>query len=253
MKRISPWLVLLALTPGIADATYYVPPRYRVHYSPYSLSYRSSGLVRGGLDYSTQAFNYRHSGLVSEGVRYTPYRLRYGGTGLVIDYYGYSTPSGYSGPVCEERPIHVPARPPRVCAASNSSGHPGPREPDGIQTIRQCLQAKGHTAVNMNRIMRIDNALVSVEFFLKDQNLIIKYWNSDEIESLSTKEAFNQKAYERYRQNWTQTAARHEQNGGRVLCVEASGAQAIVAALDSCKELNAAPEERSEPVMYARD
>lgn len=253
MKRISPWLVLLALTPGIADATYYVPPRYRVHYSPYSFSYRSSGLVQGGLEYSAQAFSYRNSGLVSEGKRYTPYLLRYGSTGLVVDYYGYSTPSRYSDLVCGSRPVHVPARLPRVCAASNPEGQTVPREPDGIETIRQYLRANGHTVVNMNQVLRIGNTLVSVEFFLKDQNLIIKYWNPDAIESLSAKGSSAQRAYEKYVQNWTQVAAQHKHNGGQICNVQASDAQTIVTALDSCPGLNTNPKETSEPVLYAKD
>jgi len=253
MKRISLWLVLLAFTPGIADATYYVPPRYRVHYSPYSFSYRGSGLVRGGLDYSAQAFSYRSSGIVSEGLRYTPYLLRYGRTGLVVDYYGYSTPSPYGAGICENRPIRVPARPPKVCAAPTCAEQPAPRAPDGIETIRQYLRAKGYDAVNMNHVLRIDERLVSVEFFLKDRNLIIKYWDPDEIESLSAKDELRQKVFDRYEQSWAQTAAAHEQNGGWIYSVEASDTQTIVAALDSCPELNANPDETGQTVMYAKN
>ena len=70
--------------------------------------------------------------------------------------------------------------------------------------------------MDIDRIFRIDNQLVSVDFLVKDRNLLIKYWNPRGIESLSTKENFKQKAYEKYRQDWTQIAARHELNGGKV-------------------------------------
>jgi len=254
MKRTSLWLTLLALTPGMADARhFYVSPRYRTHYSPYAFSYRSSGFVPGGTEYSSQAFNYRHSGLVPEGVRYTPYLLSYGSSGLIVQYYGYVAPCRYVGPIYACQPCQAPTQPPRVCAVPKPAGRPISGGPDGIQTIRQYLQAKGYAVVNMNRILRIDNQLVSVEFFLKDQNLIIKYWNPDEIKSLGTKEAFKQKAYEKYVANWTQIAAQHEQTGGQIYSIEASDSQTIVAALDSCKELNANPAATGEPVLYAKD
>jgi hypothetical protein len=257
MKRTSPWLVLLVLAPGIADATDYVPPRYRVHYSPYSFSYRNSGLVPGGLDYSMQAFSYRHSGLVSEGVRYTPYLLRYGSTGLVIDYYRYSTPSARYGPACESSRVRAPipcprGASPRVCAAGEPPAPAAKQRTNEIETIRQHLQAKGHD-VNVNRILRIGGNLVSVDFFLKDRNLIIKYWNPTQIESLKTQEKFKQTAFERYRQNWMEIAAQHEQSGGRIHYVEASDTQTILAALDSCTELDVNPETANEAIMYAKN
>ncbi|MBP7053222.1 MAG: hypothetical protein KBE65_19620 [Phycisphaerae bacterium] len=251
MKRISLWLAMLVFAPGIVEAVDYVPPRYRTHYSPYAFSYHKSGMVPGGLDYSSQAFSYRHSGLVPEGVRYTPYLLRYGHSGLVIDYYGYSTSSDHYAPACGSRPVCVPVRHapvggPRACAVEN-------RGPNPIETIRRCLQDKGHHDVNINQVLMIDSKLVSADFFLKDRNLIIKYWNPSEIESLKTQKEYKQTGYEKYREKWMEVAAQHEQNGGRIHCVEASGTEAIVAALDSCDELNANPEETDQAVLYARN
>jgi hypothetical protein len=242
---------MLIFAPGIVEAVDYVPPRYRTHYSPYAFSYRNSGMVPGGLDYSSQAFNYRHSGLVLEGVRYTPYRLRYGHSGLVIDYYGYWSPSERCGPAYHDSSVRVPVpcapgASPRVCAAES-------RRPSEIETIRRCLQARGHDDVNINQVLMIDSKLVSADFFLKDRNLIIKYWNPSEIESLKTQQKYKQTGYEKYRERWMEVAAQHEQNGGRIHYVEASGAEAIVAALDSCDELNASPEETDHAVLYARD
>ncbi len=258
MRRISPWLALLVFTPGIADATIYVPPRYRTHYSPYSFSYRNSGLVPGGVEYSSQAFSYRHSGLVSEGAQYTPYLLRYGRTGLVVDYYGCSTPAEHGVAVChydlirvsEQRPHAVS---PRTRAVPRRSATAEKQDSDEIGTIRRYVQAKGCDAVNVSRILRIGNNLVSVDFFLKDRNLIIKYWNPDQIESLRTQEGYKQAAYERYLKNWMEIAAQHERTGGRIHCVEASDTQAILAALDSCTELDVNPDETNQTVRYAKN
>jgi len=238
MKRISPLLVLLALTPGISEA----------------YGHRSYGC---GVRYTPYAFSYRHSGLVSGYVDYTPYALTYRNSGLVP---GYGVCSGsyanYAYPVVGGRF----ARAPRATFRASRPVHrraqdtPQPvRPPNGMDTIRQHLLAKGIESVNVNRILRVDNQLVSVDVLVEDRNLLIKYWNPQEIEALNTKEGFKQKAYENYRRNWTQVAAEHEQNGGQVYYVEASDAQTIVAALDSCTMLDANPETTDRTVMYARN
>ncbi len=236
MKRMSLWLVLLALTPGIAEA--YCGSYYGgVRYSPYAFTYRSSGLVPCAAEYTPYALNYRHSGLV-EGYGYSQGSLNYGFPAVR----GAFRRAGHAGSR-GSRP-----EPSRAQGVSRPT-----RSQDGAEVIRRYLLAKGHDAVNMNGIMRIDNELISVDFFLKDHNLIIKYWNSTEIESLKAKDEFRQRSYERYRQNWIQIAARHEQTGGRIYYVEASDARMIVAALDSCTEWDTNPEETSRPVMYVKN
>lgn len=238
MKRISPWLVLLALTPGVSEAYGYGSYSCGVRYSPYALTYRHSGLISGYVDYTPYAYTYRNSGLVP-------------GYGVCYDSY-----LNYGHPVIGKPFKRVPraafrvSRPIRRFAQDTA---PSVRPPDGVDIIRQHLRAKGIASVNINRIFRIDNQLVSVDVLVKDRNLLIKYWNPQEIEALDTKEQVKQKIYEKYRQDWTQIAARHEQNGGHVYYVEASEAQTIVAALNSCPTLDAGPEAPDRTVMYAKE
>lgn len=271
MKRISIWLVLLALTPGIAEAWHhYVPPRYRVHYSPYALSYDRSGLVPGGLDYSMHKVDYDSSGLVFEGVRYTPYALSYDHSGLIQDYYHMPAPYAYRAyPVVyavTQRACRVPCYADRRIAQSrrdtDSSTRParytrsiprgGPRKADGMDIIRQQLRAKGINAPDINRILSIDNKLVSVDFMLADRNLLIKYWNPDAMKMLDAAEGSRRKAYEKYKRHWTSFAAQFEQSGGEIFYVTASDAQTIVAALDSCSRLDG-NDTPTRPRMYAKN
>jgi hypothetical protein len=249
MKRISAGLLLLVMTPGIVEATYYVSPRYRVHYSPYALSYRRSGLVPGGLDYSMYAVDYRHSGLVYEGALYTLYAVTYGSTGLVPGYCAYPVP--YCGPyvavpcfhqVAPRAPGSVKRRSSYAPSAARGTRPPvaeAVRQRDGLDIIRQYLRGKGIDNASINRICRIDGKLISVDFTLADRRLIVKYLNPQEADLLSAKETFKQKAYERYRQAWENYARQYEGNGGDVYQVKASDEQAIIAALNACDKLDA--------------
>jgi len=254
MKRISLWLVLLALTPDVTEAYYYyyVPARYRIHYSPYALRYGSSGLVPGGLDYSVYAFDYSHTGLVYEGTRYTPYALQYGSTGLITDYYAYPYPMPYGYPCTVINNYYGcrPARRPPPGKAPGTSPQyetPNSSSTDGMNAIRQYLRAKGFNGVSVNRILRIDNALVSVDFTLRDQNLLIKYWDPKQVERLSGTDAKScasaaqQKVYAKYKQDWDRFAQQYRQSGGEIYNVDASDQETIVAALQACPRLEGVP------------
>ncbi len=274
MKRISIWLVLLALTPGIAEAWYYhhVPPRYRVHYSPYALSYDHSGLVPGGLDYSMHKVDYHNSGLVFEGVRYTPYALNYDHSGLIQDYYYVPAPYAYPaypivsvvtqsvrrGPCCADNRIAQRNRrdtdsSTRLTRYARSIRRDRPRKADGMDIIRQYLRARGIDAPGVNRILRIDNELVSTDFMLADRNLLIKYWNPDAAEMLDVAEGARRKACEKYKRDWESFAAQFEQGGGEIFYVVASDAQTIVAALESCTRLDTDNRDAPRPTVYARN
>lgn len=259
MKRISIWLVLLALTPGIAEAWHYhhVPPRYRVHYSPYALSYDHSGLVPGGLDYSMHKVDYHNSGLVFEGTRYSPYALSYHHSGLIQDYYRASAPYAYPAYPVVYAVTQTVRRDTdsstRLTRYTRSVRRSTPRKADGMDIIRQHLRARGIDAPGVNRILRIDSELVSVDFMLADRNLLIKYWNADAMETLNAAEGSRRKACEKYKRDWETFATQFEQRGGEIFHVTASDAQTIVAALESCPKLDTDNRSTPRPTMYARN
>jgi len=257
MKRISLCAaVLLACTPGLTHA--YYGCYGGVHYSPYALSYYHSGLVPCGVTYSPYALSYEHSGLISECTQYTPYALSYYNSGLVpgygICYPGLYGDGGYPFfGVSARRAPRAVARAPRPAGRCAQDTARPPRPADGIDIIRQHLKARGFASVNVDRILRVDNQLVSVDFLVTDRNLLIKYWNPQELERLTSKEVYKQKVCAKYQQDWERYAAQYRQTGGEVYTVNASEPQAIVVALDSCTKLRPGSDTQVQPVLYAKN
>jgi hypothetical protein len=233
--RIPAACLLLACTPGITQAWY--GGSCGVRYSPYALSYRNSGLVPGDVQYTPYALSYRNSGLV-EG---------YG----VCPEYGYAFPvvgpgirSGIFPPI-----VHRPA----AVVRRHVQAPPRPRRaPDGIDIIRRHLHAKGFDSPCINRILRVDDQLVSVDFLVPDRNLLIKYWNPQALGQLDTKADYKQKAYAKYQQDWDRYAQQYKQKGGEIYTVSASEPETIVAALDSCTRLSPGLEAPTHQTMYAK-
>jgi len=236
MKRIFIGAAILAFLPGITNA-YYGGYGYGVRYSPYAFSYHSSGLVPCGFEYTPYAFSYQNSGLV----------YGYG----ICDYGG-----GYTYPVTGVHHRGAIRGTPRPASAYRHLAQATPcppRRPDGMAIIRQHLHAKGLTGVDINRILRVGDQLISVDFLVKDRNLLIKYWNPEGIEQLSTKEPFRQKAYASYRESWGQFARQFQQKGGEIYYVNASEPQTIVAALESCPRLSPSNNVQPPAVLYAKN
>jgi hypothetical protein len=254
MKRISLCAVALALVPGIAQA--YYGSCYGVHYSPYALSYYRSGLVGPDVDYTPYVLSYYNSGLVPG----------YGCYGDYVDY-GYPVfsfrgrPAGHvvshvSQPVRHHaqgisRP--APLRPGPCQAAGPVWPRSGPCRTDSMDVIRQHLRTRGFASVSIDRILRVDDQLVSIDVFVKDRNLLIKYWNPAEVANLSTKDISKQRAYAQYKQNWERFAEQYKQTGGEVYVVTASEPQTIVAALDSCTKLSPDNGVIGQSVLYAKN
>lgn len=287
MRRILIGMTLLALTPGITQAFYRsISPRERIRYSPYALSYRSSGLIPGAIHYSPYVHGPESSGLAFEGLRYTPYAQTYGNTGLVLDYYWWPIPYMPYYPARPPYPVYclpacVPCPPKPNCSTPGAYGtgnvqrrtapgmsfetparnrsesvastQPRPtRQDDGMMVIRQYLLGQGFTNAAIGRILRIDGVLVSVDFVLRDRNLIVKYWNPEKIDSLNAQADARQRMYAAYKQDWDSFAQAHKRNGGKVYCVNASKRDEIVAVLQACDELNPRGGDSDGEVMYAR-
>ncbi len=238
MKRISISLVILALSPAVTQA--YWSWWCGVRYSPYALSYRHSGLVYGGVDYTPYALSYPSSGLVP-------------GYGVCADTFGFAVPAvgvrrGFGG--FRGHAAHMSFR---KFSAADPQPAPSRPAPDGLTTIRQYLQGKGFADASINRILRIDNKLLGVDFTLTDQKLVIRYWDPKEIEQLSSKSAGVQMLYAKHKQAWESYAEQHRQLGGEVYCVEASDAETIVASLQSCPRLDTGNNAIDQPVMYAKN
>ncbi len=97
MKRSRFWLLIMLLIVALALAVFCGVARgyngSSVHYSPYALSYYSSGLVANNMSYS-------------------PYALSYYGSGLVPDYSNCYSSGFIAGPWLNRPSIRPPASKP---------------------------------------------------------------------------------------------------------------------------------------------
>lgn len=272
MKRISVTIILLALLPSVTNAYYYsrVSLRYRTRYSPYSFSYKyPSGLISGDLGYSPYAFSYRHSGLIDHWVRYSPYAFSHKyPSGLISDYWSgpyylnYAFSYGQFGAVdCDTRSgehvtsdepadllyyqmrrqyeENLKARDARLSRLSSDRQEVNATtESNGGEIIRQYLTSK-NLDFQMNRVLRIGNRMVSADFLLRDKNILIKYWNPQDVEFVAQSSDYKRNTYERYKQMCSTFGEQFRQKGGKIYQIESANAQEILEILRQYDELNA--------------
>lgn len=271
MKRISVSMIVLFLTTAsVVNGHYYYSSSYNsVHYSPYAFDYNHSGLVYGGIKYSPYAFSYNSSGLIYGDVSYTPYAFSYGHSGLIDGYFGYYPYPRYSTytayyPVCaggtapvrsgtSRMPsnycitnggnfeIQVVILPQEKAQQRQESGKAlqEPRKQDGGEIIRAYLLSKNINDFRTDHTLRINSRTLSVDFVLREKNLIIKYWNADAIQALESEPEYKKKYYENYKKDWDQVWVKYLLNGDKVYQVNGSDKDEIIKTLEQCAVLNA--------------
>ena len=264
MKRISVLIIMLTFVPGVTKAYYYSSARNRVRWSPYVF-----GLVSGDVRYSPYAFNYHHSGLVPYWLRYSPYAFSYKHpSGLISErWYGYGryyfprvSYYKYSGLVgCNaHHSSHAFGHNPSNSFDQMKKSYEGKlrarkatieklkQDRRKINTTRQtkreeiiCRYLKNKNIdFKTNRFLKIDNKTVSVDFLLKDKNLLIKYWNPEEIQSLAQQPEYKRNFYEKYKERSSSFCEEYKRTGGKVYQIEAANEKEILAKLMLCHELN---------------
>lgn len=258
MKRISLLImVILTVVPSVTKGYYYYNYsylRYRARWSPYAFS-----LVPGDVRYSPYAYKYGHSGLVPYWVRYSPYAFSHKHpSGLISDYSGsvYYYPGRYdykdSGRVahnCSDNRHNITQRQDsyKERLEARKQRIIGLRQPrkqinktiqtDGMEIISRYLKSNDIDFMT-NRILRIDNKTISVDFILKDNNIIIKYWNPEEILLLNQQQEYKRNYYEKYLKEWKDFCQKYMEAGGKIHQIISAKEQEILAELMHCDELN---------------
>ena len=264
MKRISVFIVIVMVAvPSIATARYvadYIPARFRTRYSPHAFSYKyPAGLIDGELEYSPYALGYYPAGLIPHWLRYSPYAFSHKHpSGLISDFGCYYWPYGYrrdifgstyfdpadcdpDRSVNEKTAYEEKSRVQRT--GSRSSIEPQIRvsmmtENDAKQVIYKYLRSKNIADFDVDSILRVGNQTVSVNFVFRDKNLIIKYWNPDEIQALMQQPGYRRKAYEKYEQAWKNFYEEYTKAGGRVYQIRSANKDDILNRLSFCRDLN---------------
>ena len=267
MKRISVFTItVLMLVPSMSNARsryYGISVRFRTRYSPYAFSHKyPTGLISGELRYSPYAAGYHHSGLIPYWFRYSPYAFSHKNpSGLISDYgsyyyfpyddYPYVHSYRYSGLVdCDN--LHN----------CNNLGYGNSNSPterksnyekrlnsqryrtnvvrgtDGKEIIYNYLKSKNIDGFEVDRVLKVDNKTVSVNFMLRDKNLIIKYWNPEHIQALLQQPGYRRDYYEKYEQNWQDFSQKYQQAGGKIYQIVAADGKEILSKLSLCPELS---------------
>jgi hypothetical protein len=108
---------------------------------------------------------------------------------------------------------------------------------DGKEIISRYLKSK-NIDFRTDRILQIEGKTISVDFLLKDKNIIIKYWNPVEIVSLEQQPEYRRNCYEKYLESWKGYCGRYLQTGGKIHQIISADAKEILAKLPLCTELN---------------
>ena len=111
------------------------------------------------------------------------------------------------------------------------------REKDGMQIIYNYLKSNNINDFEMDRLFKVNNKTVSVTFIFRDKNIIIKYWNPEEIQSLLQQPDYKKTYYEQYKQQWVESCQKHEENGGKVYQIESVDKEEILSKLSLYQEL----------------
>ncbi len=215
------------------------------HYSPYAFSHKNpSGLIHENAGYSPYAFSYKHSGLVAETGYRACYRTCCAPVMVVHSVHNWpcavsrkhSESSGRTKNSYEEK---LMARRERIKKARDSRKQINmAKENDGKEIIYRYLKSKNINDFEMNGLLKINNKTVNVNFLLRDKNIIITYWDLDEVQSLLQQPGYRRNYYERHERQWKNLCTKYIETGGKVYPITSADAKEILAKLMLCPELN---------------
>ncbi len=231
-------------------------------YSPYALSHKSSGLIHRDVRYSPYAFSHKTSGLIHDNVGYSPYAFNYRHSGLVdnTDYRGRYR-------ICRPPVVIVHNIDPASCARSYNSRSSDQKsnsfqilptsrreriqaqmdakkqiktakQQDGKDIICRYLNSRNIDGFKMTGMLRIEGRVINVNFLLKDQNLMITYWDLDEVQSLIQQPGYQRNYLEKHERQWKNLCNQYTQAGGKVYPISSADENEILAKLTLCSELN---------------
>ena len=214
-----------------------------LYYSPYAFRFGSTGLVPYYVRYSPYAFSFEHpSGLVNDfagytrNVNYRPRDYSYKGASRVgYDCSNNSSNLSYDPKNYERRMAARRAEAQRIREARKEKGQA--RQEDGSRFVTNYLKSR-NVDFKTHNYLSIDSQTVSVSFLLEEKNMIVKYWNPDEIDLLENKSEYKRNAYIKYLQDWNDFCAEYVGKGGKVCQIVSADQKDICSKLMQCRELD---------------
>jgi len=215
---------------------------YYVRYSPYAFSYENpSGLVPYYFSYHPYAFSHKHpSGLISEYCSYycLPYAYSCRSSGLVdCDTNFYRDAYSYKPAVKPPAKYLSTQLKTGLAPCLTQSPKRGFNGSDGKEIIYGYLKSNNIDDFDVDRLLKIDNKTISVNFVFRDKNIIIKYWNPEEIQSLMQQAGYQKSYYQKYEQQWKDFCREYKEKGGKVYQIESADKEEILSKLSLCQEL----------------
>ena len=212
-----------------------------VRWSPYAFTHKTSGLIRDNSGYSPYAFNYKHSGLVDT----TYYRDRYCHPPFVIVHTVDKAPCARTHSPRSSDKTNITyqqwptSRRERIQAQMDSKKQTKTaKQQDSKDIICRYLKSRNINNFKMTGMLRIDGRVINVNFLLKDKNLMITYWDLDEVQSLVQQPGYQRTYFERHERQWKDLCSKYTQAGGTIYPITSADEKEILAKLTLCTELN---------------
>ncbi len=226
-------------------------------YKPYNITYGNNGLVCDNLYYAPYDFSYASNNLIYDCEQYTPYIFGYDNIGLVCNgnggcgyccqvydggnwinvmiggdrnylYKGYSEytqPQKYA-----EREVCIKAQKERIKKRDEEKAM-DPSE--AISQMLKCMNIPFRT----DWYLQMDGKTVSRNFNIEDANIIIKFWNSDEITELGKENGYKKLNYENYLESWKDYCLKYIGDTKKVYNIIAGSKEEVYKQLDFNNDL----------------
>jgi hypothetical protein len=230
-------------------------------YSPYAFSHKSNGIVHRDVRWSPYAFSHKTSGLIHDDIGYSPYAFNYKHAGLINLNYYRGRYRIFRSPVVivhtTEISSHARNHSTKSSVESNNSYAQSPmsrierlkiqrnarqiktaKEDDGKDIIYRYLKSRNIDDFKMTGMLKIEGKVINVSFLLKDKNLMITYWDLDEVETLLQQPGYKRKYLEKHEKNWKNLCNQYTQAGGKIYPISSADKNEILAKLTLCSELN---------------
>lgn len=214
-----------------------------VRYSPYAFTHKTNGLIRDNVGYSPYAFNYKHSGLVDNTNYRSRYRVCRPPVVIVHTVDKASYVRRYSSRSSDKTNITYQKLPTsrreRLQAQMDTKKQiKTVKEQDGKDIICRYLQSRNMDGFKMTGMLRISGKVINVNFLLKDKNLMITYWDLDEVQSLMKQPGYHRTYFEKHEKEWKNLCNKYAQAGGNIYPITSADEKEILAKLTLCSELN---------------
>jgi len=112
------------------------------------------------------------------------------------------------------------------------------KEQDGKDIICRYFNSRNIDDFKMTGILKVNGRTININFLLKNKNLLITYWDLDQVQSLLQQPGYHRIYFEKHEKEWKNLCNKYTQAGGKVYPITSADENEILAKLTLCSELN---------------